>query len=388
LAVPELTGRLQLPRWVTPDVLIAAATFVFVVTGAALDGAQASEPNLTALAVLVLALQSVPLVWRRRAPIPVWVITGLAVTWYGAAEWPDPLLPLGAVFGLAAVFECCSRRTALCAWVVSAGGAALSMLLAGDSDGVDVWVGVVVLLLAPLLGDQQRHRTAYLREVEESAARAAEQQRKDLRAAQLAERAHLARELHDVVAHHVSMIVVQAEAAATTATVRGDDEAAEAFDAIGDTARTTLNELRTLLGVLRTESPSPAPTAPQPGLDRIDELVARVRQTGVDVDLHIEGERRPLRPAVDLSAYRIVQEGLTNVLKHSDAAWAEVTVRYDADALALAVRDDGHARDGTAAHGHGLDGLRERVELLHGTITAGARPNGGYELTVRLPADA
>jgi signal transduction histidine kinase len=385
--VPELTGRQRLPRWVTQDVLIAAGTFVFVLTGAALDGAQANEPNLTALAVLVLAVESVPLVWRRRAPIPVWIITGLAVAWYGAAEWPDPLLPLGAVFGLAAVFECCSRRTALSAWVVSAGFAALSMLRAGDSDAVDVWVGVVVLLLAPLLGDQQRHRAAYLREVEESAAMAAEQQRRDLRAAQLAERAHLARELHDVVAHHVSMIVVQAEAAAATATVRGDGEAAEAFDAIGDTARTTLNELRTLLGVLRTDVSSPAPTAPQPGVDRIDELVARVRQTGVEVDLHIEGEQRPLRPAVDLSAYRVVQEGLTNVLKHSDAAWAEVTLRYDPDALAVAVRDDGHARNGAAARGHGLDGLRERVELLHGTITAGTRPNGGYELAVRLPAD-
>jgi signal transduction histidine kinase len=372
----------------TSDVLIAAGTFVFVVTGAALDGAQANEPNLTALGVVVLALQSVPLVWRRRAPIPVWIVTGLAVTWYGVAEWPDPLLPLGAVFGLAAVFECCSRRTALAAWAVSAGFAAFSMLRAGDSDAVDVWVAVVVLLLAPLLGDQQRHRAAYLREVEESTARAAEQQRRELRAAQLAERAHLARELHDVVAHHVSMIVVQAEAGATTAAVRDDDKAAEAFDAIGDTARTTLNELRTLLGVLRTDSTGPAPTAPQPGLDGIDDLVARVRQTGVAIDLRIEGERRPLRPAVDLSAYRIVQEGLTNVLKHSDAAWAEVTVRYDADAVALAVRDDGHARDRAAPRGHGLDGLRERVDLLHGTISAGTRPNGGYELAVRLPADA
>jgi signal transduction histidine kinase len=387
LAVPEPDGRLRLPRWVTADVLIAAGTFVFVVTGAALVGAQASEPNLTALGVAVLALESVPLAWRRKAPIPVWVITGLAVAWYGAAEWPDPLVPLGAVFGLAAVFECCTRRTALTAWVVSAVFAAISMLGAGDSDAVDVWVGVVVLVLGPLLGDQQRHRAAYQREVEESAARAAEQRQRELRAAQLAERAHLARELHDVVAHHVSMIVVQAEAAAATASVDHDEQAAAAFDAIGDTARTTLNELRTLLGVLRTDA-QPAPTAPQPGLDRIDELVQRVRQTGVDVDLRIEGDRRPLRPAVDLSAYRIVQEGLTNVLKHSDAAWAEVTLRYDPDALSLEVRDDGRARPASATRGHGLDGLRERVELLHGTISAGARPSGGYELAVRLPVDA
>jgi len=138
--------------------------------------------------------------------------------------------------------------------------------------------------------------------------------------------------------------------------------------------------------VLRTDD-APAPTAPQPGIERIDDLVRRVRETGMVVDLHIEGSPRPLPPAVDLSAYRIVQEGLTNVLKHSDASHAEVTVRFDPDLLELAVRDHGRARRRDAPAGHGLDGLRERVALLHGTLTAGRGPAGGFELAVSLPME-
>ena len=279
-------------------------------------------------------------------------------------------------------------------WLVSAAAASATLLAASDSDALDVWVAVVMLIVAPLLGDHQRNRNAYLRQLEDAAERTAEEQRRQVRAAQLAERAHLARELHDVVAHNVSMIVVQAEAGASAAanatTAPSSDTAsgptAATFDAIASLGRSTLNELRVLLGVLRTDEPR-APVAPQPGIDDIDDLVSRVRETGMAVDLRIEGVPRPLRPAVDLSAYRIVQEGLTNVLKHSDASRAEVTVRFDPWALSLRVRDDGCQRPSTSPPGHGLDGLRERVALLHGTLTAGRRDAGGFELAVSLPVD-
>jgi signal transduction histidine kinase len=235
-----------------------------------------------------------------------------------------------------------------------------------------------------LLGDHQRHRNAYLLQLETAAQHTVEEHQREVHTAQLAERAHLAREMHDAVAHHVSMIVVQAEAGASRTVARSADKAtAAAFDDIADSGRTTLNELRVLLGVLRADE-GPAPVAPQPGIDRIDDLVRRVREAGMTVDLHIEGDRRAMPPAVDLSAYRIVQEGLTNVLKHSDAGRAEVTLRFAPHLLELAVRDDGRARERTAPSGHGL---RERVALLQGTITAGCRPAGGFELAVSLPVE-
>ena len=183
------------------------------------------------------------------------------------------------------------------------------------------------------------------------------------------------------------MMVVQAEAGASRATsVPADPSLAASFDAIADTGRTTLNELRVLLGVLRTDE-QPAPVEPQPGVDQIDDLVRHVRGTGMAVDLRVEGTPRPLRPALDLSAYRIVQEGLTNVLKHSDASHAEVTIRFEPHALRIAVHDDGETVPAGSSRGHGLDGLRERVALLHGSLTAGRRPAGGFELAVSLPVE-
>ena len=367
------------------DLVVAVAAFAFCVIGAALVGAQGDEPNLTIAGGAVLALQCAPLIFRRRSPAAVLAVAGVATAWYGLTDWPDPLLQLGVFVALATVVERCSRRTAVILWTVSAVAATVAVIATGDSDAVDVWVVVVTLVVAPLLGAYQRTRNAYLHQLEEAAQRAVEEHGREVRAAQLAERAHLARELHDAVAHHVSVIVVQAEAGASSALAKSNDAVtANSFDAIADTGRTALNELRVLLGVLRTED-GPAPTTPQPGIDRIDDLVRRVRETGMLVDLHIEGSPRPLPPAVDLSAYRIVQEGLTNVLKHSDASRAEVTVRFDPDILELAVRDYGHARQRSAPSGHGLDGLRERVTLLHGTLTAGQRPAGGFELAVSLP---
>jgi signal transduction histidine kinase len=188
------------------------------------------------------------------------------------------------------------------------------------------------------------------------------------------------------------MIVVQAEAGASQAAVPATDAsgAVDAFDAIAATGRRTLGELRTLLGVLRTASTPRAPTAPQAGLDQIDDLVRELPHTGLDVELSIEGERRPLAPAIDLSAYRIVQEGLTNVVKHAGARHATVTIRFEPRCLRITVVDDGVgpvASAGLNGGGHGLDGLRERVSLLRGTLEAG-RDTQGFRLNVTLPVEA
>jgi signal transduction histidine kinase len=385
----EVPARGWLPN--TADATIALIAAVFCVSGAAIVGASGSEPDLTPVGAMLLIAQCAPLAYRRRFPLAVWMITGVAVLAYGLADWPDPLLPLGAFIGLATVVECCRRRTALIAWLVTGVAATLVVALAGDSDAVDWWVVVVVLVFAPLLGDQQRNRTAYLAELQASAARAAQDHEREMRAAQLAERAHLARELHDVVAHHVSMIAVQAEAGASVAATAGTAPASEAqattvsaFEAIANTARRTLAELRTLLGVLRTEQTPHAPTAPQAGIDQIEDLIRAV-PAGVQIDLSIEGPRQPVPPAVDLSAYRVVQEGLTNVVKHANARRASVCIRYEPQALNVTISDDGSGDSPSGPPGHGLDGLRERVSLLHGTLTTCRPPSGGFLLDVSLP---
>ena len=369
---------------------IAGLAAVFCVTGAAVLGASADEPKLTAAGVVVLLGQCLPLAYRRRWPLAVWAVTGVAAFTYGVVDWPDPLVPLGAVLGLSTVIECCSRRVAVGAWLVSASFAIGSLPLSGDSDGFDAWVAVTVLVVAPLLGEQQRSRAAYMVEVEANAARTVRERAREIEAAQLTERAHLARELHDVVAHHVSMMVVQAEAAAAVASTSAEPATSTvpALDAIASSGRRTLGELRTLLGVLRTDPASAPPTAPQPGLDQIEQLVRDVPGSAVAIELTVDGVRRPLPPAVDLSAYRIVQEGITNIIKHAGATHARVHITYEPRRLSLSVSDDGTGASASDRPGRGLDGLRERVALLDGTFAAGSLPSGGFQLDVSLPTPA
>jgi signal transduction histidine kinase len=183
-------------------------------------------------------------------------------------------------------------------------------------------------------------------------------------------------------------MVVQAEAAEAMLDV-DPERARRPMTAVQDTGRSALGELRRMLGVLREMDDDGAPLAPQPGLDGLDELVEHVRAAGLLVSVRVEGERRPLPSGVDLSAYRIVQEGLTNTLKHAGPARAEVLVRYGDRELELRISDDGrgHGR-GTNGGGHGLVGMRERVALYGGALEAGPRPEGGFRLMVRLPLDA
>jgi signal transduction histidine kinase len=176
--------------------------------------------------------------------------------------------------------------------------------------------------------------------------------------------------------------VVQAEAGASVAT---DGRSVDGFDGIADSGRHALTELRHLLGVLRTDEP-PRPVAPRPGVERLAELVEHVAGAGLEADLVVDGAARMLPTAVDLSVYRIVQEGLTNVIKHADAASVTVTLRYHDGGVAVVVQDDGSGRRADAEGGFGITGLRERVDLLHGILDAGPCVSGGYALRVELPA--
>ena len=198
-----------------------------------------------------------------------------------------------------------------------------------------------------------------------------------------AERTRIARELHDVVAHCVSTIVVQAEAGQALIE-RDPPRATESFVAIQDTGRQALVELRRLLGLLRSHD-SGEHEPPQPSLGNLEALVEEVRRTGLSVDLEIEGDRRALPHGVDLSAYRIVQESLTNTIKHADARRARVALRFEADDLSIEVEDDGVAAPVPRPGGHGLRGMAERARLLGGTVETGRAPQGGYAVRAKLP---
>jgi signal transduction histidine kinase len=221
---------------------------------------------------------------------------------------------------------------------------------------------------------------------EEAEARAVEAEREREAAARIAvaeERARIARELHDVVAHSVSVMVLQVGAVRHNLP-DGLDEDRDALGRVEQAGRAALAEMRRLLGAMRREGDGVA-LAPQPGLDNLDALLEEVDRAGLPVELHREGEPFALPRALDLSAYRIVQEGLTNALKHARASRADVTVHYGDEELRIEVRDDGQGAATNDGLGHGLVGIRERVKIYGGDMSAGASPEGGYLLEARLP---
>jgi len=239
--------------------------------------------------------------------------------------------------------------------------------------------------VAWLLGEVIRTHRAYMAEVEQGAARLVRERDEQLRRAAERERMRIARELHDVVSHNVSVIAVHAGAAHSTSSSR-PERAIEALSLIERTARATLGELRTLLGALRADGPPAAvPLRPRPSLGELDELLAHARAAGVDVELQVLGRAVPLDAAVELAAYRVLQEALTNVVKHAPGGAATVLVRYSARELHLTVRNDGPTAARGGAVGYGLVGLRERVELVGGELRAGPLASGGFCVTATLP---
>jgi signal transduction histidine kinase len=236
-----------------------------------------------------------------------------------------------------------------------------------------------------ILGDSMRYRRGYYAALEDKATRLEAERSAQAKVAAAAERARIARELHDVVAHHVSVMVVQADGAGYA--LRTDpDRAGAALEAIADTGRQALNEMRRLLGVLRSADDQ-ATLAPVPGLDELRELLDQARAAGLEVSYTLSGTPRELPEGVELAAYRVVQESLTNTRKHAGlAATAAVALRYGADGLTVQVTDDGlgvvSAED---TGGHGLAGMRERIAMYGGTVTAGPLASGGFGVTASLP---
>ncbi|GHF29533.1 two-component sensor histidine kinase [Streptomyces morookaense] len=252
----------------------------------------------------------------------------------------------------------------------------------------------VPFLLAWVLGDSMRTRRAYWAQLEERAERLEKEREQQSRMAVTAERARIARELHDVVAHNVSVMVVQADGAAYVLD-SSPEQAKQALETISGTGRQALTEMRRLLGVLRTEEGSGegGEYVPQPDVEQIGDLVEQVRGAGLPVEFKVEGAPRPLPSGVELTAYRIVQEALTNTRKHGGPdVGASVQLTYFDDGLGLLVEDDGRGAQhelyesgGADGMGHGLIGMRERVGMVGGTLDAGPRPGGGFRISVLLP---
>jgi signal transduction histidine kinase len=224
------------------------------------------------------------------------------------------------------------------------------------------------------------------REAAELRASIAEREREAAaRVAVAEERSAIARELHDIVAHAMSVMVLQV-GAVRHRLPQTDTENRQALGRVEQAGRTALAEMRRLLGAMRSNADGVA-LGPQPGLDRLDALVADLRGAGLPVELQLEGDPLPLPRAIDLSAYRIVQEALTNTLKHAHASQADVTVRYAPNHVELEVRDDGEGPSMNGGAGHGLVGIRERVKIYGGQMTAGPATDGGFLLTARLPVE-
>jgi signal transduction histidine kinase len=337
---------------------------------------------LPAIAILVL-----PVFARRWFPF-----AGPAAYWLLAAgiSFVDPLLIpyANALFpiGLADAFLLGNlrdvRRAGLGLAIVVGAAATLVYNIPGHS--VDELVFVPVDFAVSWVAGLAVRARAEQAEVAESRATQAEQERDAAtRVAVAEERARIARELHDIVAHAVSVMVLQVGAVRHQLpdTLAEDRDALRGVERAG---RGALAEMRRLLSVMRRDGEG-VELAPQPGLDGLDSLVKEISRAGLPVDLHVDGERFPLPRGIDLSAYRIVQEGLTNALKHARASHAEVTVRYAADEVGIEVRDNGTGATTSDGHGHGLIGIRERVKLYGGDMTAGTTNGGGFTLSTRLP---
>ncbi|MDL4821408.1 sensor histidine kinase [Actinomadura opuntiae] len=332
-------------------------------------------------------LMATPLVFAARWPLAAWRIAaiGLLVTVFvrhgdGFMPWPvTAILALVVILFFTGVG--CDRETTLGVGAVTIVGVLLPAVLLG----MPGWFGMIlagVTALALTFGDAVGGR----RSAEQELRLREEQHRQDLaRQAVLEERARIARELHDVVAHHMSVIAMQAEAAPFKIPDL-PDAARETFGVVRDAAREALTETRRVVGLLRSDDEG-AERAPSPGLDRLDELAAAARNSGLSVATAVVGMPRPLDAGVDLSAYRIVQESLSNAARYAPGSRVHVEIRYGPRALAVTVADDGARRapDASEGGGHGLVGMRERVTMLGGELSAGPRDPAGWAVAAELP---
>jgi signal transduction histidine kinase len=393
MQVKNWIERVPARRWVADGLLAAAVGAVGLATAMASDtvgtGRTPWRP-LDGLGYLLLVIGPLALVARRRWPLGVLAVVEAVSLVYSARRYPEGGTGFTAFVALYTMAVLVDRR-----WLVAA-ATAVALVLAvfmevgfyGTTviEGEPLYVAIVVLSAA-WLGEAVRNRRAYVAELRDRAERAERTREEEARRRVVEERMRIARELHDVVSHSIGVISVQAGVAAHLLE-RRPDKAGKALATIRQASDEALDELHAMLGVLR-QPDGDAPLSPAPGLAQLDALVAMAEGAGLRVDVDARGAAN-LPSAVDLAGYRIVQESLTNVVRHAGATRATVTVAADGDTLVVEVCDDGTGAP-AAADGNGngtrqgIVGMRERARALGGTLEAGPRPEGGFRVSARLP---
>ncbi|MEV4787761.1 sensor histidine kinase [Streptomyces tuirus] len=376
------------------DAVLALAVLVCMVAGSFVEPRHRDSVNWVLrtpdpLSLLLMTLGAAALVFRRRAPMAVLAVTGTLSVIESVTGDPRAPVAMSAVIALYTVASTTDRpttwRVGLLTMTVLTGAAMAAGPLpwyAQENLGIFAWTGI-----GATAGDAVRSRRAFVQAIRERAERAERTREEEARRRVAEERLRIARDLHDVVAHHIALVNVQAGVAAHVMDKR-PDQAKEALAHVREASRSALNELRATVGLLRQSGDPEAPTEPAPGLDRLDELAGTFRSAGLHVEVARADQGTTLPAAVDLAAYRIIQEALTNVQKHAGhQAKAEVSVVRVGPNIEITVLDDGSGENETQddGGGHGLLGMRERVSALRGTLTTGPRYGGGFRVHAILP---
>lgn len=375
------------------DAALAVGVLACMVAGSFVDPHGKNEVTWAlrtpdALSLLLITLASAALVFRRRAPMTVLALTGTASVVESVTGDPRAPVAMSAVIALYTVASTTDRpttwRVGLLTMTVLTGSAMLAGPLpwyAQENLAIFAWTGI-----GATAGDAVRSRRAFVAAIRERAERAERTREEEARRRVAEERLRIARDLHDVVAHHIALVNVQAGVASHVMDKR-PDQAKEALAHVREASRSALNELRATVGLLRQSGDPEAPTEPAPGLDRLDELAGTFRNAGLQVEVARADQGSTLPAAVGLAAYRVIQEALTNVQKHAGPeAKAEVSVVCVGPNVEITVLDDGAGDDETVeGGGHGLLGMRERVTALRGTLTTGPRYGGGFRVHAILP---
>ncbi len=345
------------------------------------------EPD--AFNLFLIAMQALPLAFRRRWPVAVLSIVTVSFAIDRVLDYPNTLASAGIVLAIHAVGSELPKEKSLRiggAFAVAITLFTVSGVLTLDSVSWGDVVATFLISTVPLmLGREVHERRRRLDELRTRAELAEERQQRLADEAVAEERARIARELHDVVAHQMTVMTLQAEGAGRIANDQ-DPRIIEALQTIRDSGHSALSDMRRMVGVLRT-SEETGELAPLPGLADLNSLVDQMKAAGLDVELTEVGTKRPLDSGLELSAFRIVQESLTNVARHAGpTAKTAVTVHYDDQSLNLRITDDGRGANAPEAReGHGIAGMRERVAVLNGTLKAGPNPGGGFRVIATLP---
>ena len=337
------------------------------------------------LGVSLLLAHSGSLAWRRAAPLTVMAVNLVTGVAFYALGYPVVMLGVSALVALYTVASRSERRASLVALAATAAAMALAVGPGSNGDLSTVAGNAVVLTVVWFLGDSHRSRRAYVAALEQRTAELERARDELAKTAVAEERLRIARELHDVVAHSMGMIAVQAGVGAHVIDSRPED-AKQSLAAIEAASKSALAEIRRVLGLLRSPE-EPAAMQPSPGLADLAHLAEETGRAGLDVELRVDRPPAALAPGIELAIYRIVQEAVTNVVRHAAAGHALVSVTFDENAARVAVVDDGPAAPGRPDEGHGIAGMRERVAMHHGAFEAGGLPGGGFRVAATIPLE-